>query len=308
MADDQHHTECKAGEDTDFHGNTISASGDAKALPYTPLGQATSVRNVIEAVAKAKNGIGVCYWEGTWISVGTSSKAENEKLWEEYGSGWATRFSGEYDADGGKWYGGSAVDNQAMFDPQGRPLESLTVFALVKTGNQGDGVELPVPTEETAAPPVSDGDNLLQNPGFEDGVDGPWTADNIGGAKELNLEQKPGDSRTGEWHWHFWSPDAGTVEFTLEQTPEGLESGTYDYSIWIMGGDCGEAEVYAYAKLDGETVATAPMEITAWNEWHPGQISGLEYTAGQTLTLGIYVRTDAAGAWGKIDDAALTRR
>ena len=150
--------------------------------------------------------------------------------------------------------------------------------------------------------------NLLQNPGFETGVDDPWVAANLGGCRELNIERKPGDSRTGDWHYHFWSPDANTAEFTLEQTPEGLEPGTYDFCIYIMGGDCGEAEVYAYAKLDGETVATAPMEITVWNEWHAGEITGIEYAEGQTLTVGVYVKAPAPGAWGKLDDASLPRR
>ena len=155
---------------------------------------------------------------------------------------------------------------------------------------------------------VVEGENLLQNPSFEDGADAPWVAENLGGCKELRLEQKSGDSRTGEWHYHFWSPDADKAEFTLEQTPEGLEPGSYDFSIHIMGGDCGDCEVYAYAKLDGEIVATADMEITAWNEWHEGEITDIPYEAGQKLTLGIYVKAPAAGAWGKIDDASLEKR
>ena len=102
-------------------------------------------------------------------------------------------------------------------------------------------------------------------------------------------------------------------------TPEGqcaflrdlwavIRSGTYDFRIWIMGGDCGEAEVYAYAKLDGEIVAKAPMEITVWNEWHAGEITGIEYAEGRTLTVGVYVKASNPGAWGKIDDAILYRQ
>ena len=295
------------GEDTDFHGNTVSVSGDAGALPYTVLGQATSVRNVIEAVARAKNGVGVCYWEGAWITVGGSSKAENEKLWEEFGSGWASSFAGEYDPDAGQWYGGSAVDNQAMFDPQGRPLESLLVFALARSGNKGDGVPAVIPTQ-APTPEAVGGDNLLQNGGFESGEEAPWVLEDRGGCQQLYPEEKPGDSRSGDWHYHFWTPDAGAVDFSLEQSPEGLAPGIYDFSVWIMGGDCGAAEVYAYVKLDGEIVAEFPMEISVWNEWHPGEIRGVEYAEGQSLTVGIRVKTDAAGAWGKIDDAVLTKR
>ncbi|MBO4418799.1 MAG: glycosyl hydrolase 53 family protein [Oscillospiraceae bacterium] len=354
-------------EDFDFSGNTISESSE-KPYPYTQQGQVNSLRDVTQAVQKA-GGIGVCYWEGTWIGVGGVSKEENQKLWEQYGSGWASSYAAEYDPeDAGKWYGGCAVDNQSFFDPQGRALDSLMAFNLIRFGNSevalkaeevepavlkitvGDPVVLPetvnvvmtdnsrqsVPVTWQADPAAMtepgfyeiegtasvseteqmsakleltiEGVNLLQNPSFEESTEAPWVVTDLGSCKELKLEKKAGDSRTGEGHYHFWSPDSDSVCFTLEQTPEGLESGSYDFRIWIMGGDCGEAEVYAYAKLDGETVATAPMEITSWNEWHPGEISGIAYTAGQTLTLGIYVRTPAGGAWGKIDDASLSIR
>lgn len=126
-------------EDTDFSGNTISDGGNvAKPYPYTVNGQANSVRDVIDTIVnRTKNGIGVVYWEGTWITVGTESWEKNSELWEKYGSGWASSYASEYDPnDAGKYYGGCAVDNQAFFDAQGRPLESLRVFNLVKYGNE----------------------------------------------------------------------------------------------------------------------------------------------------------------------------
>ncbi|MBR3076564.1 MAG: glycosyl hydrolase 53 family protein [Oscillospiraceae bacterium] len=354
-------------EDSDFSGNTIGAeSAVDKPYPYCLQGQVNNLREVTQAVQDA-GGIGVCYWEGTWISVGGASREQNQKLWEQYGSGWASSYAAEYDPDdAGKWYGGCAVDNQAFFDAKGHVLESLMAFNLIRYGNEteqrvleveelqsmivlGDDFSLPqtvnaVMSDNSRQPiPVSwsvepselaewlkspgvhvingeaegmpvkltlsiQGVNHLKNPSFEDGVDAPWVVDDIGGCKDLMIEKKAGDSRTGDWHYHFWSPDAGTVQFTLEQTAEELESGLYDYSIWIMGGDCGDAEVYAYVKLDGEIVASAPMEITIWNEWHCGEITGIEYSENQTLTVGISVKTDAAGAWGKIDDASLSKR
>ncbi len=121
-------------DDTDFHGNTIaSGSNVAKPYPYTVQGQAQSVRDVIETVAQIPEGIGVCYWEGTWIAAGGSSKTENQKKWEQFGSGWASSYASAYDPDdAGKYYGGCAVDNQAMFDAKGHPLESLKVFQAVR--------------------------------------------------------------------------------------------------------------------------------------------------------------------------------
>lgn len=126
------------GEDTDFSGNTIGdGSVVTKNYPYTVQGQANSVRNVVDTVAHTTNGIGVVYWEGTWISVGTTSWEENSAKWEKYGSGWASSYASGYDPnDAGKYYGGCAVDNQAFFDKYGNPLESLRVFNLVRYGNQ----------------------------------------------------------------------------------------------------------------------------------------------------------------------------
>ena len=98
--------------------------------------RARSVRDVIDCVAKIPGGIGVCYWEGTWITVGQNSWEENSAKWEKYGSGWASSFAAGYDPnDAGKYYGGNAVDNQALFDAKGHPLESLRVFNLARYGN-----------------------------------------------------------------------------------------------------------------------------------------------------------------------------
>ena len=125
-------------EDTDFSGNTIGEGGGIVTdYPLTVQGQANLVRDVVDTVAnKTTNGIGVFYWEGTWISAGGSSWEENSALWEKYGSGWASSYAAGYDPeDAGQWYGGCAVDNQAFFDEKGRALESLKVFALLRDGN-----------------------------------------------------------------------------------------------------------------------------------------------------------------------------
>lgn len=124
--------------DTDFYSNTVPDEGLTQSYPYSVQGQADAVHDVVETVASLQNGIGVVYWEGAWISVGGSNEAENARLWEKYGSGWATRFSAVYDPDdAGKYYGGCNVDNQALFDETGHPLSSLQIFNLVRYGNDG---------------------------------------------------------------------------------------------------------------------------------------------------------------------------
>ncbi len=127
------------GEDSDFSGNTIGDGGGFdKPWPFTVQGQANAVRAVTDTVVNhMPNGIGVVYWEGAWITVGGASWEENHALWEEYGSGWASSYAGSYDPnDAGKYYGGSAVDNQAFFDASGRALPSLQVFRLMREGNE----------------------------------------------------------------------------------------------------------------------------------------------------------------------------
>lgn len=123
--------------DTDFSANTISdGSKVAKPYPYTVQGQADALRDVIAAAARADGCLGVVYWEGAWISVGGAGQASNSARWEKFGSGWASRFAADYDpADAGKYYGGCAVDNQALFGPDGLPLDSLRVFSLVRGEN-----------------------------------------------------------------------------------------------------------------------------------------------------------------------------
>ena len=357
-------------EDTDFSGNTISdgTAGIAKPYPYTIQGQANSVRDVIDTlVNKTKNAIGVCYWEGTWITVGGNSYEENSALWEKYGSGWASSFASVYDPkDAGKYYGGCAVDNQALFDPDGKPLESLKIFNLVRYGNEtelvpdaleeteitvdlngtielpetvnaimNDDSRQPVPvtwniTEEdmqkmyTSGPHKYDitGDaggreavchvnmieyNFLQNDSFETGTLLGWVIHETGHADELYVEKKPSDSLSGDWHVHFWSSKPDSVEFDLEQKVQDLPSGKYKYAISVMGGDCGEQDVYAYVKIDGEVTGTCPVAFTYYNDWKQALIPDITYEEGQEIIVGLHVKCsgEGAGAWGKIDDAML---
>lgn len=358
-------------DDTDFNGNTISdGSAVAKPYPYTVQGQATCVRDVIQTVADIDGGIGVVYWEGTWISVGQNSWEENNALWEKYGSGWASSYAAKYDPnDAGKYYGGCAVDNQAMFDANGKPLESLRVFNLVRYGNEvepkvdalddvniitdiGNKIVLPetvnaIMTDSKLSPVevewnVTEAEldtmsnsgvgkyevtgtaggreakayisvieyNYLVNNSFENGDLSNWELTEIGKADELYVEDKLTDSLTGSWHMHFWSAAQNSVEFKLEQKAmDELPSGVYKYSISIMGGDAGETDVYAYVKINGETVKTAPLGITSYGNWETATISKIEYSEGDELIVGIYVKCQGSGngAWGKIDDAMLNK-
>ncbi len=351
-------------ENTDMYGNTIGDGGGiVKDYPFTVQGQANLVRNVIDTVVnKTTNGIGVFYWEGTWISVGNESYEANLAIWEKHGSGWASSYASDYDPDdAGQWYGGCAVDNQAFFDKDGKVLESLKVFALVKEGNvvenKADAIEdvnliidlngeinLPekvnaimldnskqqidvewhnVDKEAMKAGGVAKYTihgtaggmtatcyismveyNYLENWSFEDGESG-WTSTPLKSFDELCIEDKVSDSLTGTKHYHFWGASANAVEFTLEQEVKDLPAGKYNYSISIMGGDCGETDIYAYVKINGEIVHKEQTTVTVYEEWHTATINGIEYAEGDSIVVGIYVKCAGPNAWGKIDDAML---
>lgn len=138
-------------EDTDGHENTVRVgtndTGDDLNWLFTNQGQANEFRDVLETVTSIDTtlengdeaGLGVFYWEGAWITVqnvydengevNETLLAENKAMWEQFGSGWASSYASEYDPeDAGKWYGGSAVDNQAFFGADGKALSSLRVF------------------------------------------------------------------------------------------------------------------------------------------------------------------------------------
>lgn len=181
-------------EDGDGFTNSIATAASAPQYPATVQGQATEVHDVVQAVANVGDaGIGVFYWEPAWTPVGPpSALASNITTWQTYGSGWATSYAGGYDAGAaGIEYGGSAWDNQAMFDFQGNPLASLKVFSYVRTGAQaplavssvapvsitvsaGDAITLPA----TVAVTYNDGSVVDQPTTWNDAIDwitGPGT-------------------------------------------------------------------------------------------------------------------------------------
>ncbi len=126
---------CYTSEDGDGFANSFDGIEDAvDGYAPTVQSQATIIRDIC-AAANDVGVIGMFYWEGTWIPVG-SAEEDNSALWEKYGSGWASSYSADYDPDdAGLYYGGCSWDNQAMFDFTGHPLPSLNVFGYLIDGH-----------------------------------------------------------------------------------------------------------------------------------------------------------------------------
>lgn len=157
-------------EDGDTFGNAVSEGSDNSVFRYdiSVEGQAQCLTDVFQAVSNVgRKGLGVFYWEPAWLGVNGISWEEQSELWKKYGSGWATEYAAEYDAsvDGA---GGSSYDNQALFDFNGKPLESLKVFRNIYPRK-----------------------NVLPNPGGAVIEDGTYRIKNMG--SELYLAEKDGN-------------------------------------------------------------------------------------------------------------------
>ena len=128
---------CYTTEDTDGSGNSVGAADLIDAYGATVQSQSTALRDVC-AAASQSGALGVFYWEGAWIAVGDVN-ADNSPIWEEFGSGWASSYAAGYDPkDAGQYYGGCSWDNQALFDADGKPLESLYTYKWLKYGTNAE--------------------------------------------------------------------------------------------------------------------------------------------------------------------------
>lgn len=206
-------------DEGDGHENTIPAKGNlVDGYPASVQGQADSVRDVIDAVAKVgPNGIGVFYWEAAWLPVGTPEDLENNKLlWEQYGSGWASSYASDYDPnDAGRYYGGTAVDNQALFDFEGHPLDSLNVFKYVRTGAAAEVVmtdyeKVSLDVEYGGSVELPETIKVSYNDKTEKQIPVTWNPDDL---DSVNVE-KPGTYQVKG----TFEENGNTVEVTAEVT------------------------------------------------------------------------------------------
>lgn len=117
-------------EDGDGFRNNARDGLDSCEMKYEVSvdGQIKALTDVFDTVSKCNgHGIGVFYWEPAWLGIPDISYNEQKALWDKYSTGWATPYAMEYDKDAVE-SGGSAFDNQALFDFHGNPLDSLDVF------------------------------------------------------------------------------------------------------------------------------------------------------------------------------------
>lgn len=273
---------CYTEKDGDGFGNSFDWIEDAvDGYAPTVQSQATMIRDIC-AAANEVGVLGVFYWEGTWIPVGSEDQ-DNSALWEKYGSGWASSYSAEYDPDdAGLYYGGCSWDNQAMFDFTGHPLPSLNVFRYLK-----DGHTVPLAVDFIPQTTVSRdvGEALTL----------PETVEVVYNDRSANTQVPV------SW-------DASQVAAI-----DTKKAGTYTVDGTLSDGTAVTADVDVemvnYVKNPGfEEVDRSMWEISYAGENDPTDYQEKADDAhdGDTLTIGVRMKCNA-NSWGTIDDFTLNR-
>lgn len=368
--------------DGDGSANSIGGTDVTPEYAVSAQGQTNEIRDVCAAVADVgEAGLGVFYWEPAWIPVNVyqedapdaaSVLLANQESWEKNGSGWASSYAASYDPkDAGVYYGGSSWDNQALFDYEGHPLDSLKVFKYLHCGtlvklavesilpvelsvpldgevvmpqtvcvvyNDRSVAEIPIQWDEAKLSGIDtsaageyevNGDfgtltdsalspavieyleqeqvtakisvnqkNMVANSSFEEEDTSMWVITEKSGGM-TDFQNKEADAKSGVMALHFYS--TGEVSFTAEQTITGLTPGTYEFGLYIQGGDAGDSpDMFIYAD-NGTERLEQETGVAGWCNWQNPEISGITVGEDGTLTIGASVSCAAKG-WGTLDD------
>lgn len=281
-------------EDGDGYGNSFDAS---KNYDYSisEQGQANILRDVMQAVANVGDaGIGMFYWEPAWIpasyayqadgSLNSSIYSENLEKWKDCGCGWASEYAKIYDKDHVDQTGGSVIDNQALFDFEGNPLESLNVFKYVNTGCEASYKVLDVvKTISVNASSVEEAKSLMPeiiegtyNDGSTEQFAVTWDEDVLNAISGFNVYQIPG---TITYQDEYGVTKTMTTSCTLAVLPDSL----------LQNGDFEEGEEHWTVTDNG---SAGKLELK-WNDtplrgegaMHFWSSETLDFSIAQTVTV-----------------------
>lgn len=283
-------------EDGDGQKNVIKSEQQTKNGGYPPTvqGQVNNLRDVI-ATSQSAGALGVFYWEPAWIPVGKADRNSNLPIWEQYGSGWASSYAISYDPNVDESnYGGSEWDNQALFDFNGKALQSLKVFKFVNTGY---GTVPEKKDNQNREKEDEDTTNLLQNGSFEE--------ENLEAYKisQSYVERQNDTPKTGQYALHFWSDKS--IDYQVEQAVT-LEPGTYRFSIQMQGDKTGSSErIFSYVRFNDTTLEGNQLHLEGYAIWKESVVE-FKLTEKTQVNVGLSVTADA-GAWGTTDDWKLKK-
>lgn len=275
------------GDDGDGFGNVVSGASSEQEFnyPISVEGQAVAVRDVIAAVASVKKGVGVFYWEPAWIPVRHYKKdspdaqavlEENFRAWEKYGCGWASSYAAEYDKEVRSARNGGTWDNQALFDFDGKCLDSINVFKYARTGSKGslNVIRIDNPLVQFAygkQESLPETVKVLYNDGSVRDEAVEWDS-----AAEKTVSGKPD---FGEYKIPGKLKNGGSTECTVRVTASnflvngGFESG--DLTGWTVENSAGKGS----PKVDknSQNAKEGLCYFTAWEK------DSFEFTVSQTV-------------------------
>ncbi|MDR9868718.1 glycosyl hydrolase 53 family protein [Lactococcus cremoris] len=125
-------------------GDGQNTSTNTNAYKVGPQGQVDELTDMYNSILQNKNGLGAFYWEPAWIPTVAgwrNGNADKENA-EKFGTGWAASGAVGYFPDNKMYYngqpawGGSSWDNQALFDIEGHPLQSLKFYKNAGNDNK----------------------------------------------------------------------------------------------------------------------------------------------------------------------------
>lgn len=317
------------------------AQADTAGYLATVQGQASAIRDVINAVAKVPNeqGVGVFYWEPGWL-LGTDT-------------GWATKYAASYQGESIPTDGGASWANQALFNYFGEALPSIEVFNLVRqsledyeqptllsvkditiTTSQGVYIELPTkvkalysddthrdvavqswtPSEYDVSLPgttqltgiLITGQEIKANITVTpfNYVINPGIEDADMSAWQLTgAERGQENAFLGSYAIHFWNHDVVNAKQQISNLPDGI----YELSVQSQIGIVGEpiaASSQLYAISEAGTF-TEPLVVTGWGNWRKIVVKDIVVENGE-LEIGVTVN-DAIEDYGDFDDWQLIR-
>lgn len=288
---------------SDGYGNTVftkdyvETTYGSKAdlgYPFTVEGQANQMLELFETVfTSVTNGIGVSYWEGTWISVNKTSASDsdekvaaNSPYWEEYGCGWRTTYASTYDT---KTYpnsetGGCVIENEAFFDETGHPYDSLKAFKTIR--------------DTTYVAPVSTFDNDIENGDFSTWNLTGWTENSkVSETYEVSWNTSTDETPT----FHYYSTNAINIDFSQDVSGN---SGSFTFSVQIRGGSTPQA--YVYVTVNGNKVSSSNASFASWDTFETLSVT-FTCSSSDTVVVGVHLESTAGGAWGNVKAAELTQ-
>ncbi|UOQ87491.1 Ig-like domain-containing protein [Gracilibacillus salinarum] len=145
--------------------------------------------------------------------------------------------------------------------------------------------------------------NFVMNPSFENSDISMWNLTfPDGSGPHAEVKQNKSNSKSGEYSLDFWNDQP--VNFEISQTITGLETGYYQLSMFIQGGDAEDANMELFAETADQSNA-AETSVDGWVNWQQPEIDQILVTDGK-LTIGASVKAPE-NAWGTLDDFYLKR-